>query len=60
MVRPRRLELPRDLTPTATSTLRVYQFRHGRINCDRLLDLAGLHAKGKNNETKTEYKIRSL
>jgi hypothetical protein len=24
------------------------------------LDLAGLHAKGKNNETKTEYKIRSL
>ena len=31
MVRPRGLEPPRDLTPTATSTLRVYQFRHGRM-----------------------------
>ncbi len=30
MVRPRGLEPPRDLTPTATSTLRVYRFRHGR------------------------------
>ena len=30
MVRPRRLELPRDINPTATSTLRVYQFRHDR------------------------------
>ena len=32
MVRPRGLEPPRDLTPTATSTLRVYRFRHGRVN----------------------------
>tara|TARA_Y100001001_G_C8007965_1_gene308725 strand:+ start:208 stop:366 length:159 start_codon:yes stop_codon:yes gene_type:complete len=50
MVRPRRLELPRDLTPTATSTLRVYQFRHGRMPIglvEELLDLAGLCAKGK-------------
>ena len=30
MVRTRRLELPRELNPTATSTLRVYQFRHVR------------------------------
>ena len=30
MVRPRGFEPPRDLTPTATSTLRVYRFRHGR------------------------------
>ena len=26
----RRLELPRGISPTATSTLRVYQFRHSR------------------------------
>ena len=32
MVRLRRLELPRGISPTATSTLRVYQFRHSRIN----------------------------
>ena len=30
MVRLRRLELPRGVNPTATSTLRVYQFRHSR------------------------------
>ncbi len=30
MVRLRRLELPRGINPTATSTLRVYQFRHSR------------------------------
>jgi hypothetical protein len=30
MVRSRRLELPREINPTATSTLRVYQFRHDR------------------------------
>ena len=30
MVRLRRLELPRGISPTATSTLRVYQFRHSR------------------------------
>ena len=30
MVRTRRLELPREINPTATSTLRVYQFRHVR------------------------------
>ena len=30
MVRLRRLELPRVFKPTATSTLRVYQFRHSR------------------------------
>ena len=36
MVRTRRLELPRDLTPTRPSTWRVYQFRHVRWS-----DLAG-------------------
>ena len=35
-MRTRRLELPRDLTPTRPSTWRVYQFRHVRWS-----DLAG-------------------
>ena len=35
-MRTRRLELPRDLTPTRPSTWRVYQFRHVRGS-----DLAG-------------------
>ena len=30
MVRPRRLELPRELNPTRSLVWRVYQFRHGR------------------------------
>ncbi len=35
MVRLRRLELPRGVNPTATSTLRVYQFRHSRTQIGR-------------------------
>src|SRR3954447_21591799 len=31
-VRPGRLELPRGKPPTRPSTLRVYQFRHRRVN----------------------------
>ena len=34
VVRTRRLELPRDLTPTRPSTWRVYQFRHVRLDSD--------------------------
>ena len=34
VVRTRRLELPRDLTPTRPSTWRVYQFRHVREDSD--------------------------
>src|SRR4051794_35493394 len=31
IMRPGRLELPRDIRPTRPSTLRVYQFRHRRV-----------------------------
>ena len=57
MVRSRRLELPRDF-PTATSTLRVYQFRHDRTPRDAGLSSLRTECRGIPNRRIADFKRR--